>query len=213
MNEVTLAANTLLWEAGRPVTHSYFPVSGYISIVLPLVDGQTIEVASVGREGAAGTRLDRDEGRFATAGLVTIGGRFVKIVADVLRAAAEDDREISLLLRLCRDWIFIQAQQIAACNTVHAADRRFCRWLFECSRRVQSDMIFATQEQIAGLLGIRRTTVTLLAQGLHTRGLIDYSRGKISVIDAEGLRESACGCCDSLAPRHWPSKRLTPAES
>jgi len=140
--------------------------------------------------------------------VVQVGGHFFRISASNLLSAAGQNRQIKDLIGFCRDWILLQGQQIAACNAVHAADRRFCRWLHESAQRMETATVRVTQESIAAVLGVRRTTVTLIAQGLQTSGLIQYRRGRIVVPDISLLRSSACDCCDMLDRQRWPSTRL-----
>jgi hypothetical protein len=102
----------------------------------------------------------------------------------------------------------MQAQQMAACNAAHPADKRFCRWLLQACERMGTDTVSVTQDTIASLLAIRRTTVTLIAQALQFEGLIQYRRGKIAILDWARLRAQACECCTCLDRKHWPSTRL-----
>lgn len=99
-------------------------------------DGECVEVGSVAREAAAGLAFDGDQSDVLTRGVVQIGGKFFRISRAQLLSAAY---EIDHLITFCRDWILLQAQQIAACNAVHPADKRFCRWIFECGLRMEAD--------------------------------------------------------------------------
>src|SRR5262249_25638793 len=137
-----------------------------------------------------------------------LGGHVLRMSATTLLLAAKENSEIQSLVTYCRDWILMQAQQTAACNAAHTADKRFCRWLFQVCERMDSNTLCLTQEIIASLLAIRRTTVTLIAQKLQVEGLIQYRRGKITILDRVRLRTAACECCNSLARQHWPSIRL-----
>jgi CRP-like cAMP-binding protein len=202
LTEATLSEGAILWDAKR------LPVSGLISIVLAMPDGECVEVGSVAPEAAAGLAFDGDQSDVLTRGVVQIGGKFFRISRAQLLSAAGKNYEIDHLIKFCRDWILLQAQQIAACNAVHPADKRFCRWIFECGLRIEADTLQLTQEATASVLGIRRTTVTLIAQTLQAQGLIHYKRGRISISDRTALRSAACECCDVLGEQHWPSTRL-----
>jgi CRP-like cAMP-binding protein len=197
---------SVLWDAGAPTERVYFPLSGVISVVLPVKDGSGIEVASVGREAAAG--LGFGQSRSVTQGVTLISGTLSYISATQLAAAARQNEEISRVAAICSDWLLAQAQQFAACNAVHPADARFCRWLLQAAERVEGEVIPSTQETIAQALGIRRTTVTLIAQGLQMEGMISYRRGKIRIRNREGLRNAACDCCNALSRAYWPAERL-----
>ena len=196
----------VLWDAGAPTERVFFPLSGIISVVLPVKDGSGIEVASVGREAVAG--LGAGQARSVTQGTTLISGTFSYISASQLAAAARQNEEIGRIAAICSDWLLAQAQQFAACNAVHPADARFCRWLLQAAERIEGEVIPSTQETIAQALGIRRTTVTLIAQGLQMEGMISYRRGKIRIRNREGLRNAACDCCNALGRAYWPAERL-----
>jgi len=213
LTDVVLREGTVLWEPGRPVDDVYFPISGLLSVVFVMTDGACVEVGSIGREACAGSVLNSAQSDFPTLGMVLIGGDFTRIPgAELLRVARESD-EVKMLLTFAGDWMTMQAQQLAACNAVHSADRRFCRWLVQSSRRMETVTLHATQESIASILGIRRTTVTLIAQTLQQNGIIQYRRGKVSVVDMARLQSCACDCLNAVDRRYWPSARLAEAQT
>jgi CRP-like cAMP-binding protein len=199
---------SVLWDAGTPTERVYFPQTGVISAVLPVKDGSGIEVASVGREAAAGLSPGSGQFRSVTQGVTLISGTFSYMSASVLANAAKQSDEIARVAAIGCDWLLAQSQQLAACNAVHPADARFCRWLLQAAERIEGEVIPSTQETIAQALGIRRTTVTLIAQGLQMEGMISYRRGKIRIRNREGLRNAACDCCLALGRANWPSERL-----
>ena len=199
---------SVLWDAGAPTERVYFPLSGVISVVLPVKDGSGIEVASIGREAAAGLSYGSAQFRSVTQGITLISGTFSYISASVLASAAKQSDEIARVAAICCDWLLAQSQQLAACNAVHPADARFCRWLLQAAERIEGEVIPSTQETIAQALGIRRTTVTLIAQGLQMEGMISYRRGKIRIRNREGLRTAACDCCAAVGRTNWPSERF-----
>jgi CRP-like cAMP-binding protein len=208
LTEVVLREGTILWDSNKVSSDVYFPISGLISIVLDASDGVSVEVGSIGSQAAVGAVFEPDQSDFSTQGVVQVGGRFFRMPGRQLSSADKENDEIQNLITYCRDWILMQAQQTAACNAAHTADKRFCRWLFQACERMDSDTLCLTQEMIASLLAIRRTTVTLIAQKLQVEGLIQYRRGKITVMDRARLHAAACECCNSLARQHWPSSRL-----
>ncbi len=202
------AEGSVLWDAGAPTERVFFPLSGVISVVLPVKDGSGIEVASVGREAVAGLSYGSGQFRSVTQGTTLISGTFSYMSASALANAAKQNDEIARVAAICCDWLLTQSQQLAACNAVHPADARFCRWLLQSAERVEGEVIPSTQETIAQALGIRRTTVTLIAQGLQMEGMISYRRGKIRIRNREGLRTAACDCCAALGRANWPSERF-----
>jgi CRP-like cAMP-binding protein len=203
------AEGSVLWDAGVPTERVYFPLSGIISVVLPVKDGVGIEVASVGREAAAGLGYGSGQFRSVTQGMTLISGTFSYVLASALANAARQNEEIARVTAICCDWLLAQSQQLAACNAVHPADARFSRWLLQSAERIEGEVIPSTQETIAQALGIRRTTVTLIAQGLQMEGMISYRRGKIRIRNREGLRTAACDCCSALGRANWPAEQFT----
>jgi CRP-like cAMP-binding protein len=195
---------TVLWRLGESSDLVYFPCSGMISIRVPTREGNAIEVANVGREAATG--FDRGSGDARTTqAVMQVAGQVIAIPADRYAQAACEHEELAELARCCDSWLLLQAQQIAACNTVHSAEARLCRWLLRACDAIGGETISATQETIAEALGVRRTTATLIAQRLQMAGIISYSRGKIAIRDREALEAAACDCHVVLSRRNWPS--------
>ena len=199
---------TTLWGADSPAEQIYFPQEGLISITLPCQQGHRIEVGSVGREGAAGIHASSWPAQTPTSAVMRIGGQVATIAEGAFRAATRQNDEIAMLAGSSIDWILRQGQLMAACNATHGAEARLCRWLLLAGARAGSAMIPVTQEEMAGMLGIRRTTVTLLAKGLQDARVIGYSRGKLVIRDREALKAAACACRAALGEEHWPSTRL-----
>ena len=208
LTEITMDEGTILWGPKEPSGDVYFPLSGLISIVVAMAEGECVAVGGIGREAMAGSTLDPGHFQLLTRGSVQIGGTFLRMAGIELARAARQSDELNNLITFCGDWILMQAQQLAACNAVHSADKRFCRWLVECYSRVDREPVNITQESIAAILGIRRTTVTLIAQRLQESGCIQYRRGHISILDLPRLRAAACECFRTLDQRYWPSMRL-----
>jgi CRP-like cAMP-binding protein len=208
LQEHEFAEGTVLWHAGQKVTEVFFPVSGIVSIGVPTRDGRVIEVAIVGREGAAGFHDRSGAFAVATQAVIRAAGRFMSISAQLFAAAELDSVDIRRIGDVSTGWLMLQSQQMAACNAVHSAEARFCRWLLRASDALAEDKVPVTQEIIAQALGIRRTTATLIAQQLQMRGAIAYSRGKIAIRDRSALEAAACDCHRVLARSYWPSELL-----
>jgi CRP-like cAMP-binding protein len=208
MSDVYLREGTPLWEPGSQSDDIFFPITGFVSIVLPMRSDDAVEIASAGRETAAGAMFEPNESELLTRGVVQIAGAFIRMPAADIQMAAQRSDEVRRLLDFCRDWMLAQAQQSAACNAIHSADARLCRWLAQCFERSEADTIYSTHESIAAMLGIRRTTVTLVAQKLMADGVIRYRRGNITLLDQARLRASACDCCTALSTMRWPASRL-----
>lgn len=157
-----------------------------------------IETASIGREGAAGLQSGLGERNSYSLASVQIAGEFVTITASRFEQAARDSLVTRELIFRYIETRWAESQQIAACNAVHSGAARLCRWLLQAADCIGSDRVPLTQEYLADMLGVRRTTVTLLAQELQRGGAIRYSRGRITILDRKKLEAGACECYDAI---------------
>ena len=121
-----------------------------------------------------------------------------KMRAADFRAAVEKSRMLSHMVLLSSELTLAQMQQTAACNALHSAERRLCRWILQVRDRIDGDVIELTQDFLAQMLAVRRPTVTLIAQGLQNAGLIRYRRGRITIVDHAGLEKLACECVEEI---------------
>jgi CRP-like cAMP-binding protein len=207
LRQQDLPEGLLAWDVGDEISDIFFPISGMISVRVLTPDGHAIEVATIGRQGAAGLYEQVGRSPVLTQGVVAVSGRFARISGFAFGAAVRENSEIRSLAAACDSWLLRQSQQIAACNAAHPADRRFCRYLLRAGDALGADVIPLTQETIAQSLGIRRTTATLIAQDLQQRGIISYRRGKIIISDRVRLEAATCDCYTMLGRRYWPSSR------
>jgi len=198
----------VLWKAGDRPSQLYFPHSGLISMRVPTTEGYGIESGSISREGVAGIEEAFGVGGAVTLGIAQIGGIYTTIDREIFFQVVQQNRTLAELAGLSRQWILWQAQHMAACNAAHTAEARLCRWLLLVSDRTEDPTIPATQESIAGALGLRRTTITLLTHGLEATGAIHNSRGKMKIRNRALLQRTACSCCAKLGANNWPSNRL-----
>src|SRR5262249_32930821 len=157
-------------------------------------DGDMIETSTVGREGAVGLHRGLGKRRSFTRAVVQIPGRFSTIAAQTFEEIALGSAAIRDMIGCYTEVLWAEAQQLAACNAIHDALSRLCRWLLQSADRAGSDHLPLTQEFLAQMLGVRRTTVTLLAQELQKKGIIRYSRGKLIIMDRTRLEDCACEC-------------------
>jgi CRP-like cAMP-binding protein len=202
LKQIELAHEKVLFEAGDTVTHIYFPHSGVISLVVELADGQMIEAAMIGRDSLVGGSSALDGKIALNKGIVQIPGIASVLGVDRLRKAA--DASVSFRTTLIRheQVLLVQAQQSAACNASHAVEARLARWLLRSRDLSGDDVLQLTQEFLAQMLGVRRTSVTLVARTLQEAGLIKYRRGKVQIIDLEGVRETACECYETVKTQY-----------
>jgi CRP-like cAMP-binding protein len=194
LERVVLPQGTPILEPGKPIDRVYFPETGMISVLVVTSEGHAVETAIVGREGGVGIQRGLGQRQSLTRATVQIAGQFLTMAASRFEFTTAASTPIREMITQYTEVLWGQAQQTAACNAVHDASSRLCRWLLQSARSVGSDQLTLTQEFISQMLGVRRTTVTLLAQHLQRSGAIRYRRGKISILDRSRLETCACGC-------------------
>lgn len=192
--EIDLPLRTSLYEASAIPRYAYFLTSGIASVVTSMEDGNTAEVGLIGREGVVGSFHLLGPAKVATNCFIQLQATALRIAFADLRSAFRNNAEV-------RDRVleFVQEQavslgQLAGCNRLHESEERLARWLLMAQDRTGSEDLNFTQEFLAMMLGARRTTVTVIAGGLQRRGLINYRRGKVTILDREGLEAVACDC-------------------
>jgi CRP-like cAMP-binding protein len=193
-----LQQKTLLYEAGDTIKSVYFPVGAVVSLVVTLATGETTEAAMVGRDGAIGMASALDGKVAMSKAIVQLGGDAIVCDPTAFRGAAlQSETLISKIMRH-EQALFAQAQQSTACMANHEVDARLCRWLLRARDLSGNDHLPFTQEFLAEMLGVRRTSVTTVARTLQEAGMIKYTRGKIEITDVEGMREGACECYETV---------------
>jgi CRP-like cAMP-binding protein len=190
----------ILQEQEAPVAHVYFPMSGLVSLVSVMKDGHEIETAVVGRDGAVGFVGLGRWNAFARA-TVQIPATCAVITESHFRAAVSQSERLRDLMLRFREALFVQVHQTAACNALHPLEDRLARWLLQALDLTDERELPVTQESIAKMLGVRRTSVTLIANRLQADGLIRYRRGHIVVLNRMGLEEVACECYRAICRR------------
>lgn len=202
LNLTTFKQRTLLFEAEQEIEHVYFPTSGVVSLVVTLESGGTVEAAMVGSDGVVGASAALDGRISLSRGIVQLAGDMVVCSIDALKSAALQNPKLLALLIRHEQTVYAQAQQSAACLASHHIHARLCRWLLRAKDLADSDTLNFTQEYLAEMLGVQRSSVTVVAHTLQAAGLIKYSRGKIQIVDGEALQDSACECYESVK-RHY----------
>lgn len=199
MSSVVLNRGDVLFEPGEDVTQTYFPGPGVVvSLVVTMADGRAVESATIGREGAVGGIVSAGDKPAFSRAAVQIGGMALRMETAALESAKERSGVIRDLFNRYADTLIAQTLQSVACNALHSLEARLCRWLLTTHDRVDSDEIALTQEYLAEMLGVQRTTVSGVARVLQERGLISYSRGRMVILDRAGLERSACECYGSV---------------
>jgi CRP-like cAMP-binding protein len=195
---VNLNFGDVITETGQTIEHVYFPHVGIISLVVEMEVGDMIETAMVGRDGAVNGASALDGKISLQKGIVQVAGTASIMSADGLRALARQFEPLQSILIRHEQVLFAQAQQSAGCNASHTVEARMCRWLLRIMDLTQSDELKLTQEFLAQMLGVRRTSVSLVAGSLQRSGWIKYRRGTIQITDVEGLKNGACECYERV---------------
>jgi CRP-like cAMP-binding protein len=193
-----LPQKTVLYEAGDTIKSIYFPTSAVISLVVTLESGEVTESAMVGKDGAIGVASALDGKIAMSRAIVQLSGdAFVCDPAAFKGVAMQSEQLISLVMRH-EQTLFAQAQQSTACMANHDVEARLCRWMLRARDLSGSDDLPFTQEFLAEMLGVRRTSVTTVAHTLQGANIIKYARGKIRVLDVDGLKDAACECYETV---------------
>ena len=198
LTTVTVPQGLVLQESGEEVDHVLFPHDGMLSLLMVMREGKAIETATVGREGVVGAMAGLGLYRSVVRVMVQLPMTMSKISAPQFRKAVTGNDALRNLCLQYNEVLLTQARVTAACNALHPVEARFCRWLLQSADRAGSDIVPLTQELLAEMLGVRRTSVTEVAGRMQSEGLISYSRGVIKVLDRGGLERRSCECYQTL---------------
>lgn len=198
LRPVRLEHQRILFDTGDRVLLVYFPLTCVVSLVVPLSTGQSVEAAMVGRDGVVGAGAALDGKISLNRAVIQLPGNALECGVEVLEEAAYRSRSLISLLVRHEQTVFAQAQQSTACMAAHDTTARLCRWLLRARDLSTSDGLPFTQEFLADMLGVNRTSVSPIAHTLQQAGMIRYARGRIEILNVEGLRESACECYEAI---------------
>jgi CRP-like cAMP-binding protein len=193
MRIVTPKFRETLVEAGDVMPFIHFPLGGIASI-LAVMDGEAVEISTVGAEGMVGVSVFLGSPVSPIRVVQQAIGASWRMSASDFLEEIDRDAALNRVLRRYTQTFFVQVSQSAACNRLHPANERMARWLLMCHDRVGADEFPITHEFLAQMLGVRRATVTVIAGMLQKAGIIRYSRGIVSIIDREKLEEASCEC-------------------
>lgn len=200
---VELKRGDILFEPGSEVPATHFPSAGtVVAIVVGIHDGRTVEVATIGKEGAVGGIVSGGKAPAFARAVVQIGGKALRVELKALETAKARSPHIRDLFARYSDALLAQVMQSVACNAFHALEARCSRWLLSAQDRAGGEDISLTQEYLAEMLGVQRTTVSAVARALQDQGLIRYRRGSIRILDRTGIEARACECYAAVE-RHF----------
>jgi CRP-like cAMP-binding protein len=208
LTHMDLERARLLYEPGDRVDVVYFPHDGVVSMMTLMENGAAIESATIGREGAVGLSSAVAPRHSLSRAIVQTPCRCSRIGSSQLHDAWLKSPRIRDMVDRHAEALLGHTTQSAACNALHSVEARFCRWLLTCHDRISTDSVALTQEFLADMLGVQRTTVTAVARALQDKGLIRYRRGIVDIVDREGLSQAACECYDVIRRNY---ERLLPS--
>lgn len=194
LEEVQLPLRKILYEPGETPSAVYFPNHAMVSLVATMEDGATVEVGLVGIEGVIGLPIVLGGRATVYQAIVQLPGTGMKLDANVFRSEFDRGEHLQRLVLLYTQALLTQVSQNAVCNRLHTIDERLARWLLSVQDSLEADELPLTQEFISQMLGTRRASVTVSAGNLQEQGVISYSRGKITILNRERLRENSCEC-------------------
>jgi CRP-like cAMP-binding protein len=195
LQPVALRFRETLITGGEPIDALYFPLDAVVSVISTLADGTTLEVGTIGNEGLVGLPRFLQAHSMPFTAFVQVPGAALRMAGEGFdQAVAEGGSEfVGVLARYTQAWC-TQLGQHAVCNRLHSVGARCARWLLQTHDRVGRDELPLTQEFLASMLGVRRTSVTDVARQLQHQGLIRYQRGLIHILDRPGLEAASCEC-------------------
>jgi CRP-like cAMP-binding protein len=214
LQPVTFLLGQIVFEPGERIEHCYFPTNSVVSLLYTMRNGSTAEMGLVGNEGFLGIALFLGGESTCSRAQVALAGDALRLPAKLLKKEfAHDGPFRHLLLRYTQAHI-TQVSQTAVCNRLHSVEQRLCRWLLMCHDRKNHSDLLMTQELIANMIGGRRESVTVAAGHLQDAGLIHYCRGRISILDRNGLESNVCECyrlVEDEVDRLFSRKRKPPS--
>jgi len=201
LKPLQLMRETVLVEAGVAPAQIVFPHAGAVSIVVNLSEGQSVEVAMIGRDGGVGACEALGDGVSLTDAIVLFPAAASAIEFADFRIVAAQSPALRGLVTRHGEALLAQAQQTAACNAVHSVEARLARWLLRARDLHDGRTLPLTQELLAQMIGVRRNAISIVAHALQEAGTIGYSRGQIEILDVEALRATSCECHAAIRAR------------
>ena len=191
---VDMPLGMVLYESGDTLRHVYFPTDSIVSLLYVMESGASAEISVVGNDGVIGVALFMGGESTTSRAIVQSAGSAYRVLGKRFKEEFNRHGEMLHLMLRYSQALITQMAQTAVCNRHHSIDQQLCRWLLLSLDRLSGSQLAMTQELIANMLGVRREGVTEAAGKLHRLGVIDYSRGLITVRDREQLESLSCEC-------------------
>ncbi|WP_404419986.1 Crp/Fnr family transcriptional regulator [Marinospirillum sp.] len=197
---IELTSGEVLSARQVSYSHAWFPLTAFISVKAAVSEHPAMEVGMIGHEGMLGVTLLLAVDQAPHQAMITGPGKALRISREELQELLQGCPELLLGLQHYCFQLMEQMTQTAICTHFHRVEERLARWLLMTHDRSQGDDLYLTHQLLANLLGVRRSAVTLASGILKKNGLIGYSRGRIRILDRQGLEEAACECYGTLPP-------------
>ena len=194
LSTVSLEQGLVLNEPGEEPERVWFPFTGMISLLAVMADGKGVETATVGREGVVGAMAGLGPHIPLTRAVVQVPLVAARIATAPFRRAVQASAVLRDVVVRYNDLLLGQVQVTAACNALHPIQKRLARWILQTRDRIDTDTVPLTQELLSEMLGVRRSSVSEIANRLQANGLIRYSRGTIEIVNRPALEAAACEC-------------------
>lgn len=195
LETVALPRGRVLFEPGDDVVTTHFPChKTMVSLLIVTRDGREVEAATIGREGAVGGIVSGGAKPAFGRAVVQVPGSALAIPTAILETVKIGSPSFADLFSRYADALLAQLMQSVACNALHSVEERCARWLLSTHDRAGDHIIQLTQESLAEMLGVQRTTVTAVVHGLESRGLVRRHRGRVEIVDRKGLERASCEC-------------------
>lgn len=195
---VNLVFGEILCELDQPIQHVYFPLVGFISLVISMEDHQPLEVGLIGNEGMLGATLALGIADAPLKAVVQGSGSALRMTAAQFQHELRNSPSMLSTLNSYLYVLVMQLSQTAACTHFHEIEPRLARWLLMTHDRAHADHFHLTQEYLADMLGVRRSSITIAAGKLQQQKLISYIRGDINILDRKALEAASCACYNVL---------------
>jgi CRP-like cAMP-binding protein len=206
LERITMLSGDILQGAAEPAKSIYFVETGIISLLAPLEQGGRIEIGHIGREGAGGVHAALGADTLTSEIMAQSDGVAFRADSASIRVLVEESPPLRQALNGFANKLHAQVAQTAACNGAHDVVQRLARWLLMVHDRTDGNMLNLTHEVISLMLGVTRPGVTIAAGTLQKSGLIQYTRGRLTIVDRAGLEAAACECY-SIVAAYYRSER------
>jgi CRP-like cAMP-binding protein len=202
LHPLELPHEAILYKADDTISRVYFPHSGVVSLIVGFANGQFVEAGMFGRNGVIGVSAALNGAIALNQAIGQVGGSGLAVEANEIRPLVTKSETLRHAFVRHEQMASAQIQQVAACNALHELEERLSRWLLQTRDLLKSDTLPLTQEFLSQMLGVQRSSVTLVARKLQEAGLITYRRGRIHVLDVESLRDSSCECYAAISRQY-----------